>query len=174
MAVQDFVSVPPITAVHLADDGRIPNSRMPVLIFHAVIDPKAASAEGFEALFESNGWQPAWRASIYPFHHYHSTAHEVLGVARGSARVLLGGPEGRAFDIAAGDAVVIPVGVGHKRLSSSDDFLVVGAYPAGQDWDLLKGEPGERPRADENIARVALPECDPVGGIEGPLLELWR
>ena len=174
MAVQDFVGIPPITAVHLSDGAQIPNSRLPVLIFHAAIDPKAVDATAFEALFAANGWPPAWRSGIYPFHHYHSTAHEVLGVAKGSARVLLGGPDGRAFDIAAGDAVVIPAGVGHKRLSSSDDFLVVGAYPPGQDWDLLKGEPGERPAADENIASVPLPKSDPVGGPDGPLVELWR
>lgn len=174
MAVQDFVAVPPITAVHLADDGRIPNSHLPVLIFHAAIDPRIADVEAFDKLFVENGWPSAWRWGIYPFHHYHSTAHEVLGVASGFARVLLGGPDGRAFDISAGDAVVIPAGVGHKKLSSSDDFLVVGAYPPGQEWDLLKGEPGDRPSADENIARVPLPDSDPVGGPNGPLAELWR
>lgn len=174
MAIEDFVSIPPITAVHLVDDGRIPNSRLPVLIFHAAIDPKRADADAFEQLFESNGWPPAWRWGIYPFHHYHSTTHEVLGVAAGSARVLLGGPEGRALDISAGDAIVIPAGVGHKCLHASADFQVVGAYPPGRDWDLLKGEAGERPRADKNIASVPLPASDPVNGVSGPLGELWR
>lgn len=73
-----------------------------------------------------------------------------------------------------GDAIVLPAGVGHKLLHASADFLVVGAYPPGQDWDLLRGEPGERVRAAENIARVPLPEGDPVQGADGPLTELWR
>ncbi|TCT13699.1 uncharacterized protein YjlB [Tepidamorphus gemmatus] len=174
MAVEDFVIVPPITAVHLAEGRDIPNSRLPALIYHAAIEPRVATAEAFEALFRRNGWEPAWRAGIYPFHHYHSTAHEVLGVASGRARVLLGGTHGRAFDIAAGDALVLPAGVGHKLIEASGNFLVVGAYPPGQHWDLKRGEPGERPAADHNIASVARPDCDPVQGPNGPLAELWR
>ncbi len=110
---------------------------------------------------------------MFTFHHYHSTAHEVLGVARGSARVMFGGPSGEAFDVEAGDVVVIPAGVGHCRLSSSGDFLVVGAYPPGQSWDLLRGDPGERPQADQNIARVPMPRTDPVEGEGGALVRLW-
>lgn len=168
------MALPPITAVHLADDGRIPNSRLPLVIFHAAIDPRAADAESFEHMFAANGWQPAWRSNIFPFHHFHSTAHEALGVACGTARIQVGGEFGREFDIAAGDAIVIPAGVGHKRLFSSPDFEVVGAYPPGQEWDLMKGERGERPKADENIDMVPLPHSDPVGGPAGLLTELWR
>jgi uncharacterized protein YjlB len=174
MALQDYVALPPITAVHLADDGRIPNSRLPLVIFHAAIDPRQASAEAFEDLFEQNGWQPAWRATIFPYHHFHSTSHEVLGIASGTARILVGGDYGREFDIAAGDAIVIPAGVGHKRLLASDDFLAVAAYPPGRDWDVMTGERGERPNADANIDNVPLPDSDPVGGAGGLLTELWR
>jgi uncharacterized protein YjlB len=174
MAVQESIALPPITAVHLADDGRIPNSRFPLVIVHAAIEPRMASAEAFEELFAANGWPPAWRSTIFPYHHYHSTAHEVLGVASGTARILVGGDYGREFDIAAGDAIIIPAGVGHKRQFSSPDFEVVGAYPPGQHWDLLKGERGDRPMADNNIDRVPLPVSDPVGGVDGILTELWK
>ena len=156
-----------------ADDGTFPNSRLPLLIYRAAVAAAEASPEAMEALFARNGWPPQWRSGIYPFHHYHSTAHEVLGIAGGSAQLMLGGPEGRAFDVSAGDVIVIPAGVGHRRLSSSVDFLVVGGYPPGQHWDLLRGEPGERPRADENIARVPMPASDPVEGSEGGLLSAW-
>ena len=131
-------------------------------------------AEAMEELFASNGWPPAWRASIFTYHHYHSTAHETLGVARGSARLMLGGPEGREFDVEAGDVIVIPAGVAHRRLDSSGDFLVVGCYPPGQDWDLLRGEPGDRPQADRNIAAVPMPRSDPVGGPQGALMTHWK
>lgn len=153
------------------DDGRFPNSRLPLLIYPAAVED--ASPEAMEALFQENAWPPAWRASVYTYHHYHSTAHEVLGVARGWARLMLGGPQGREFEVRAGDVVVIPAGVAHRRLDSGDGFLMVGAYPPGQDWDLLRGEPGDRPAADASIATVPLPRTDPVEGPTGALLELW-
>lgn len=95
-------------------------------------------------------------------------------MARGSARVQLGGPDGATVDIDAGDVIVLPAGVAHKNCGASVDFLVVGAYPKGQDWNLKTGEAGERPQADHNIQRVPLPEADPVYGAEGPLIMHWR
>lgn len=155
------------------DDGSIPNSRLPLLLYRSAIAPASASPEAMEALFEGNGWSPQWRSTVFTYHHYHSTAHEVLGIASGSARIMFGGPKGREFDVGAGDVVVIPAGVGHRRLSSSGGFLVVGGYPPGQSWDLLTGATGERPRADENIARVPLPSTDPVGGDVGGVISAW-
>lgn len=70
--------------------------------------------------------------------------------------------------------VIIPAGVGHKNLGSSPDLLVIGAYQPGQSWDLLCGDPQERPRALENVAAVPMPESDPIYGAHGPLLEHWR
>ena len=158
------------------DDGRIPNSALPLFVYHGALrldgddDPAAVC----EAVFADNGWRGAWRNGIYPFHHYHSTSHQVLGVARGEATVRLGGEGGATLRVRAGDVVVIPAGVGHKNLGSSGDFLVVGAYPDGRDWDLCRGEPGERPRVLENIRCVPLPETDPVYGRDGPLVEHWH
>lgn len=156
------------------DDGTYPNSALPLLFYEEAVPRGAADPEAMEALFAANSWPPAWRASVFTYHHYHSTAHETLGVARGSARLMLGGPEGREFDVEPGDVIVIPAGVAHRRLDSSGDFLVVGCYPPGQNWDLLRGEAGDRPHADHNIARVSVPLTDPVGGAGGPLLTHWR
>jgi uncharacterized protein YjlB len=154
------------------DDGAIPNSRYPALVYRAVLAP--GETDRFEDLFADNGWTGSWRNGIFPYHHYHSTAHEVLGVASGTACVQLGGEDGETFDFGPGDVVVIPAGVGHKRLSASDDFVVVGAYDRGRDWDILKGEPGERPKADEDIAAVPVPDADPVLGERGGLTRLWQ
>ena len=56
---------------------------------------------------------------------------------------------------------------------SSSDFAVIGAYPDGQSWDLLTGDPGERPQALQNIRSVPLPRADPVFGAEGPAVTRW-
>ena len=127
-----------------------------------------------EAVFIANQWGNSWRNGIYSFHHYHSTANEVLAIARGSATVHLGGEAGIRVAVKAGDVIVIPAGVGHKKLGSSADLLVVGAYPPGQRWDLCDGSPGERPWVLKNIAAVPLPSTDPVFGRDGLLVQQWR
>lgn len=156
----------------LDDDGRFPNSALAVLVYRGVI-VEGVSAEAFKSLFSRNGWPAQWVGSIFGYHHYHSTAHEVLGVASGSAQVTLGGPKGRTVEVHKGDAIVIPAGVAHKLENASGDFEVVGAYPPGRDWDILTGEDGEREAALANIAVVPMPQTDPVQGDRGALAEAW-
>lgn len=157
------------------DDGAIPNHpSLPFVIYPGALRlPERDPAALCEEVFASHGWVGAWRDGIFPFPHYHSTAHEVLGIARGRAEVRLGGEHGVVLTLHAGDVVVIPAGGGHQNLGSSGDLLVVGAYPRGQDWDLCYGEPDERPRVLANIERVPLPPGDPVYGAEGPLVRHW-
>jgi uncharacterized protein YjlB len=158
-----------------ADDGTIPNNpTLPFLVYPGALNlPPADPAAACEAVFAANDWGGSWRAGIYPFAHYHSTAHEVLGICRGAAKVRFGGDAGVVLTVSAGDVVVIPAGGGHHNLGASGDLLVVGAYPQGQRWDLCLGLPGERPQALDNIARVPLPAADPVYGTDGPLAEHW-
>jgi uncharacterized protein YjlB len=159
----------------LKDAGTIPNSRLPVLIYQGALDlPKDDPASAIEALIHGHQWGDDWRNGVFNYHHYHSTAHEALLVFGGSAKVQLGGENGVIETIGAGDVIIIPAGVGHKNLGSSSDFHVVGAYPPRQNVDMKYGKPGERPRVDENIARVELPTTDPVFGKAGPLLDHWR
>ena len=166
---------PEVIAKVLADDGKIPNNRFPLLIYRRAFELSGREpAVAIERTFTQHGWDGLWRNGIYSYHHYHSTAHEVLACYRGSAKVQFGGESGMVEGLRAGDAVIIPAGVGHMNLGASADFAVVGAYPPGQDYDMNYGEPGERPRADENISRVPLPETDPVFGKDGPLLKHWH
>ncbi|MEE1923005.1 cupin domain-containing protein [Pseudomonas sp. 148P] len=156
------------------DDGATPNSHLPVLHYHLRPQGGSDAAAVFEALFQRNHWTPLWRAGIFDYHHYHSTAHEALAVVRGEARVTLGGAAGQTLSIGVGDVLVLPAGTGHRCVESSRDFLVVGAYPRGQeDYDIQR--PGSAGLADSKarIARVALPEADPVAGPDGPLVSAW-
>jgi uncharacterized protein YjlB len=165
-----------VAAQRLEDDGTYPNNpRLPLLLYRGALNLPAQGAEvAIEALFRGNGWGGTWRNGIYGFHHYHSTAHEVLGVSRGTVVVQLGGDAGITVSLRPGDVVVIPAGVAHKNLSASGDLLVVGAYPPGQRPDMNDGRTGERPAADERIARVPTPGMDPVYGADGPLIQHWR
>jgi len=159
----------------LGDDGVFPNNgRMPVLVFRNALEVTGRSAtSAIQRLFAENHWGGSWVNGIYEYHHYHSTAHEVLAVCGGKAKVQLGGGQGLIASLSAGDVAVIPAGVAHKNLDSSSDFTVVGAYPEGQRYDMCYGEAGERPGTDENIARVPLPESDPLRGPDGPLMQHW-
>lgn len=163
-------------AIRLPESGAIPNNpRLPVLIYAKCFDASGDGAATIEALFDKNGWPPQWRNGIFEFHHYHSTAHETLGIARGRATVILGGPKGREFELSAGDVLVLPAGTGHKRIASSGDLLVVGAYPPGQEnYDLIREEPEKLAASVKRIAKVALPVSDPVRGPEGALMRMWR
>lgn len=162
-----------VTALWLTCSDWVPNNaRLPVLVYRAAIpDAGVDRASACEALFRRNGWPPQWRDGIYPFHHYHSTAHEVLGCADGSARVLVGGPHGEPIELTAGDCVLLPAGTGHCLIDARADLLVVGAYPPGQNWDLRRDA---LPRAElESMERLPFPRSDPVRGRFGPLLDLW-
>jgi uncharacterized protein YjlB len=154
------------------DDGGIPNSSLPVLVYNDV--PDARDAAACERLFAANGWRGGWRNGIFPYHHFHSTAHEVLGIVAGSATVILGGPSGDEFDVGPGTVLVLPAGTGHCNAGSSNDLLVIGAYPNGMSWDMRHGDPAEHDEVVANIRAVPLPEADPVHGAEGPLIEAWR
>jgi uncharacterized protein YjlB len=152
----------------------IPNNpQLPVVLRHGVqeiVDDPALC----ERLFAANGWGGSWRDGVFPFHHFHSNAHEVLGFIMGESTVLLGGPGGESVRIVAGDVVVLPAGTGHKRESATDDLLVVGAYPAGQEnYDLRRGDPAELEEMTRNIVGVSLPATDPIGGADGPLIDAW-
>src|SRR5262245_733437 len=93
----------------------VPNSNLPVLLFRGILAPQAtAKANTFREAFRKNGWSGVWTDSIYDYTHFHSNAHEVLGIAEGQVSILLGGEDGRVFRLKAGDMIVLPAGVGHR------------------------------------------------------------
>jgi uncharacterized protein YjlB len=159
----------------LTEHDWIPNNqRLPVLVYRAALadEEGGPSAMEFEQLFGRHGWVARWRDAILDYYHYHSTAHEALGVAAGSATVTLGGPGGREIELGAGDALALPAGTGHCCRVASEDFLVVGAYPDGQDWDICREAPNNAAR--KRMRALPVPRSDPIGGPEGPIVDHWR
>lgn len=147
----------------LRNDWAPNNGKHPVLVYRqALKDEGLPAPSGTQRLFDKNAWPTQWVDGIYDYHHYHSNAHEVLGVIQGAARVMLGGPGGRELSLHSGDVLVLPAGTGHCNLASSDDFLVVGGYPQGQQPDLCRAAP--TPEQQRAIERTPYPHRDPVFG----------
>jgi len=165
-----------VVAHLLGAAGAIPNHpRWPLLVYAGALALAGADpAALFEQLFTRNSWPAAWRDGVFPFHHYHSTAHEALGIYSGEVTVRFGGDSGVTVTARPGDVVVLPAGTGHKKLCSAGALGVVGAYPVGSHPDTCMPPFARRAKSAARVARVPLPAGDPVFGERGPLFEHWR
>jgi uncharacterized protein YjlB len=156
-----------IHKIYFAKAADVPNSTLPVLLYRGVMPSNASDkAKVFRERFKTAGWTGIWTDTIYGYTHFHSNAHEVLGIAEGKVTLRLGGEEGSLFRLKAGDMLVLPAGVGHLRVGGDDGLKVIGAYPRGQSHYDMK-------RRGRAIPRVALPSADPFYGANGPLMKAW-
>ena len=167
-------AAPAVTTLTFGPDRAAPNNpELPVVIVSGAVATDT-SPQAVQETVRRNGWGGAWIYGVFPYHHYHSNAHEALICVGGSAELQLGGEGGETVSVQLGDAVVLPAGTGHKCLSSSDDFQMCGCYPPGQENPDLKREDDPKDGVDARIAAVPLPETDPLFGTSGPLLDAWR
>jgi uncharacterized protein YjlB len=168
---------PHILDTRLKRNRNFPNSSLPVLIYkEAMTLPKQKNKAALivEKLFAKNGWSNSWKNGIYDFHHFHSNTHECMAVCSGKAFVILGGPSGKKVELKAGDVIILPAGTGHRCIKHSEDFVCVGAYPQGKDYDLLRGKAKEFEDAKKRIAKIPVPMKDPVFGKTGFLKSYWK
>lgn len=162
-----------VERLHLTRNGWMPNNeRLPVLLYRGAFNARGEIADRMELTFGRNRWPAQWRNGVYRFHHYHSTAHEVLGFAAGTARLMLGGEGGHEVSVQAGDIAVLPTGTGHCLLEADPDFLVIGAYPQDQHWDICRAAPDFA--ATDRMPTLPFPPVDPVMGAIGKSFAAWQ
>ena len=160
---------------HIPSYKGLPNSSIqnkPLSIYHSTF--QNATVSRIESHLASTAVvEPAWRYTMYSTTHFHSTTHEVLSIASGSALLCFGGennPERLEAEVERGDVIVVPAGVAHRLLKDHGSFLMVGSYPKGKSWDMCYGNAGEEEKV-KGISELEWFERDPVYGDHGPILE---
>jgi uncharacterized protein YjlB len=161
--------------LHVFEPGTgIPNSRLPLAFWRGRLPAAHRSGDQATALYRRNGWRGTWVYTVFPYWHFHTRGHEVLACVSGRARIGFGGDGGIEVDVGIGDVCVIPAGVGHRRLGSSPDFQMAGAYPPRQEGNIVRPGDMDGAAAAREIAGLALPETDPISGNADGLVDAWR
>lgn len=153
--------------------GEMPNSTLPLIVAAGALDPHLSDSAVHDLLL-SHGWEGTWTYTVYDYWHYHVSGHEVLVCVSGHARIGFGGDSGVEVAMRPGDGVIIPAGVGHKRLAATPDFQVVGAYPPDQNGTITRAGAMDLVQAARIIGQLALPKTDPLSGEEPGRLAAWR
>lgn len=179
------MSVNPASAVqvshhHIPAWRSTPNTSIqnkPLLIYRSVFKPGVSASEISAHLKHTDVVVPQWQYTMYRQSHFHSTAHEVLSVVSGRARLCFGGEDNPSRVepvVEAGDVMIVPAGVAHRLLEDQSDtrgagFEMVGAYPKGKDWDMCYGTGDENEdEVRESISQLGWFDADPIYGSEGP------
>jgi uncharacterized protein YjlB len=152
----------PLFRIYMKDDGTFPNnSDCPLILYQHAF--QGSGQEATKAIRKS-GWTDPWAWGVYPFHHYHSTAWELLLCVSGNAQIQLGGPTGPTLEVKSGDLILVPPGFAHKQVTASGDFTLLGSYPSPVHIDTLRGAPTEAQR--KSISECQVPSKDPVFGMD--------
>lgn len=115
--------------------GLIPNTSIqgkPLMIYKSAF-PSSTNGSQIESHLSSVGVvTPQWRFPMYGFDHFHSTSHEVLGIAAGKAKLCFGhqdNPKRVEEVLQKGDVIIMPAGVSHRMIEDLDGgFSMVGRY----------------------------------------------
>ena len=157
------------------DDGLVPNNPMPFLVYKGAVtstprirrEPsKACSAPMAGATCGATA-STIICTTIRPCMRRSASPADTRGCASAATAA-------RNLQISAGDVAILPAGTGHQCISASPDFSVVGAYPPGAKMQITRPTPENHAKALKTIPQVKLPQTDPVMGVDGPLVRLWR
>lgn len=172
-----------LSRFQIAAYGLIPNTSLqnrPLMIYHSVFPPSSnPNADSISSHLTRipHGVRPAWRYTMYSHDHFHSTSHEVLAIASGSAKCSFGhmdNPKKVEVELNTGDVVIVPAGVCHRMVEETRrPFMMVGSYPEGCEWDMCYGTQGEEGKVDRIRGLVWL-KADPIYGDGGPAVGVWK
>ncbi|KAH7085196.1 hypothetical protein BKA63DRAFT_13130 [Paraphoma chrysanthemicola] len=162
----------------------VPNNPLPALVYRNVL-PTPHNSDSATRLCEGNSWEKRGEWGAITVAHFHPNTHECYAIIQGESRLVLGRPKpsddeepvgGVEFDVSPGDVVVVPAGVSHRSLTSSGGYRYIGVYPRTNPKWRNNYCKGEEPLEDlkKEIANVEMPEADPVYGIDGPLVRIWK
>jgi uncharacterized protein YjlB len=154
-------------------DG-IPNSVLPLVLWKDRLPSDTRDGLSAGALYRRNGWGGTWVYTVYPFWHFHTRGHEVLGCVAGRGRIGFGGDGGIVVHVEPGDVAVVPAGVGHRRLEATGDFLIAGGYPPRQEGNIVRPGELDDARISAEIREVGMPETDPVTGLSDGVVAIWQ
>ncbi|AZP03301.1 cupin domain-containing protein [Jeotgalibaca ciconiae] len=163
--------------VYMKENNPFPNNTLPVLYYPEVLTELirgSNSGQNVLNMFEENGYSNGWVNGIFSYHHFHSNTHEVLGCIAGEAQVQLGGPGAEIYTFKKGDVLLLPAGIAHKKIESTADFSIVGAYPEGLSPDKQTGSEEEYEIIQNRIKSLAVPKYDPVEGEKGAVKKYWN
>jgi len=145
----------------------VPNSPLPVVLIRSALTPNvSAKGRRFREAFRRRGWTGIWADTVYDYTHFHSNAHEVLGIAKGKVTVFWEAPKaddsGSRLAICSGFLPAWDI----AGFGEATGLKVIGAYPPGQSHFTMK-------RKGRAVPRVRLPDTDPFYGPAGPLTRCW-
>ena len=88
-------------------EGRIPNSRFPLLVHRDAVP--GGGVDAIKVRFRGNSWSNNWEyPGIYRYAHFHSTSHECLGCAQGWIEFSLSVEGWTHVKLRVGDVIVMP------------------------------------------------------------------
>jgi len=159
-------SPPEVHKLYMDNDGTYPNNPThPLLLYRSAFH--GTQQEGYTKIVSSGEWTSPWVWGIFTYHHYHTTAWELLICVKGQADIQIGGSNGPIVNISKGDVMLVPPGLAHKQIRDSGGFTLLGSYPiegCSGPVDTVRGAPTEDQKA--NIEACVTPKRDPVLGLD--------
>ena len=114
-----------VSSYQIPSFDRIPNTsiqKKPLLVYHHAFNASVSASSIESHLASVNVVSSQWRYTMFSQSHFHSTAHEVLCVTAGKARLCFGSennPNRVELVVEKGDVMIVPAGKSSRRCKSS-------------------------------------------------------